>query len=637
MGIYNSLPIVARALSSQIGLNVSVGGNEAYATETGAGFLINLPFFKDAEMLANPLLGYAVHEAAHIRFTDFGDLKIFIQEHMESDKYNVEVLRHLVNLCEDLRIERAMSCRYPGTLKYLNSLNHFLFSEEAESCDKASSVFLDTLLTCGLNRFNGLTIPTKQVREDFERIFGLELYDKAMTVMAEAVQATSIKKVFEVACRLYDLAVDAFNETNEQEEPPQDDNQGADYGDSKGDDSSSEPSQSSDSSDKNGDVQTVSSGGNGGSPSSSAGQNGPSSDPDGNTGGAPDKEHGQNDSDDENDNSSSTSANRNTPASDSGDNKAGASQPGSNASGEASVVNMSQGGKDPFEGTTSNDLGRTGQNTSDKLNQLIKDKVPPHQRIVSPTPYSVAPAKRHDTGNASVSLGVQMATGLRQSLHGLLQGVRAVRRTHRETGRKLDSRLVTSAMLGNTRLFKHKSKAVDVSSAFTILLDSSGSMSRSVKEAEAAVVSMLYALDGIQGVTTSAYHFPHAAHNSVGLLKGREQTLRTAIGTHQFGIGTQGCTPLCESLWPALADLTSAKADRHVLVIATDGQPDDMASARAMIQSAKDDDIIVIGIGFGDASDHMMKSLFGDIGVSVGSVSALRSKLFEVTRKALMS
>ena len=69
--------------------------------------------------------------------------------------------------------------------------------------------------------------------------------------------------MFEVACRLYDLAVDAFNETNEQEEPPQDDNQGADYGDSKGDDSSSEPGQSSDSSDKNGDGQTVSSGGNG--------------------------------------------------------------------------------------------------------------------------------------------------------------------------------------------------------------------------------------------------------------------------------------------------------------------------------------------------------------------------------------
>ncbi|WP_320406676.1 VWA domain-containing protein [Klebsiella michiganensis] len=45
------------------------------------------------------------------------------------------------------------------------------------------------------------------------------------------------------------------------------------------------------------------------------------------------------------------------------------------------------------------------------------------------------------------------------------------------------------------------------------------------------------------------------------------------------------------------------------MVIATDGQPDDMASARAMIQSAKDDDIIVIGIGFGDANDSMMKSL----------------------------
>ena len=229
---------------------------------------------------------------------DFGDLKIFIQEHMESDKYNVEVLRHWSIFagfahwtCDELSLSV-----YIEVSQFTES---FLFSEEAESCDKASSVFLDTLLTCGLNRFNGLTIPTKQVREDFERIFGLELYDKAMTVMAEAVQATSIKRCFEVACRLYDLAVDAFNETNEQEEPPQDDNQGADYGDSKAmtvrQSRASHPTVLT----KMGMARLPSSGGNGGSPSSSAGQNGPSSDPDGNTGGAPDKEHGQNDSDDE--------------------------------------------------------------------------------------------------------------------------------------------------------------------------------------------------------------------------------------------------------------------------------------------------------------------------------------------------
>ncbi|WP_227547936.1 hypothetical protein [Klebsiella michiganensis] len=203
---------------------------------------------------------------------------------------------------------------------------------------------------------------------------------------------------------------------------------------------------------KNGDGQNDSAGGNDGSSSSPAGQNEPSSEPDGNAGGAPDKEHGQNDTDDENENSSSTSANRNAPASNSSDSNAAASHPGVNAQGESSVGNLSQNGKDPFEGTTSNDLGRTGQNTSDKLNQLIKDKVPPASTYRFTYSIFVAPAKRHDTGNASVSLGVQMATGLRQSLHGLLQGVRAVRRTHRETGRKLDSRLVTSAMLGNTRL-----------------------------------------------------------------------------------------------------------------------------------------------------------------------------------------
>lgn len=181
--------------------------------------------------------------------------------------------------------------------------------------------------------------------------------------------------MFEVACRLYDLAVDAFNETNEQEEPPQEDNQALILMTAKvmtvRQTRPSHPTVLT-----KGDGQNESAGGNDGSPSSPAGQNGPSSDPDGNAGGAPDKEHGQNDTDDENDNSSSTSANRNAPASNSSDSNASASHPGINAPGESSVGNLSQNGKDPFEGTTSNDLGCTGQNTSDKLNQLIKDKVP---------------------------------------------------------------------------------------------------------------------------------------------------------------------------------------------------------------------------------------------------------------------
>lgn len=604
MGIYNSLPIVARALSSQIGLNVSVGGSEAYATETSAGYLINLPFFKDADFIADPLLGYAVHEAAHIRFTDFGELNKFIKKQTASSTYNIEVLRHLVNICEDLRIERAMSRRYPGMSKYLNSLNKFLFSEEASACDKPSVVYLQTLLVCGFNRFHGLSIPTKQTREDFERIFGLELYDKAMMVMADSVQADSVKKVFEVACRLYDLAVDAFNETQEPQDPPQDDNHNPEHEEPAGEDNTSDSSQVPES---NGNDDTAGC------------------------------EDGQPGNADHNDSSSSQSADPGNPPSNAVSNQVDDMSTGGLSQADSVAGSEQPTSCDPFDGTTANDLSEVGLNSSDKLNELIKDKVSPQQRVVAPSPFSVAPAKRHNTGNESVSLGIRMATGLRQSLHGLLQGVRAVRRTHRDTGRKLDSNLVTSALLGNTRLFKHKSKAVDVSSAFTILLDTSGSMRRSVTEAEAAVVSVLYALEGMPGVTTSAYHFPHATQNNVGLLKGREQALRAAVGANQFGVETSGCTPLSESLWPALADLTSAKADRHVLFIATDGQPDDIASAQAMIQSAKDDNICVIGIGFGEANDSLMRRLFGETGIAVSSVSSLRSKLLEVTRKVLMS
>ncbi|WP_235201182.1 vWA domain-containing protein [Photorhabdus aegyptia] len=547
MGIYNSLPIVARALSSQLGVDVTVGGKTAFTYQDHDRFCINIPFYRNAEELSEILLGYLVHESAHVRFTDFKFFEKKLASKVQSGKYNWDVLHKLVKVTEDLRIERAIGRRFPGTPTFLKALNTFLFDKDAKPSDHPPTVFINTMVMCGFNRYHGLSIPTKQVREDFERLFGLKLFDQSMMILAEAVNADSVSQCLDVSCRLYDLAVDAFNEQKQQQEQQP------------GDSQYNQSSLGNSTDDVKGDGASLTLG--------------------------------------------------STPA--------------------------DKSSSDPFSDTTEKDLSEVMKGASEKLNEALEDKVPSSKRVPAPVPYSVAPAKRNRTTDTSVNRGIQFASGLRQSMHGLLQGMQQVRRTHKDTGRKLDTRLLTSALLGNMKLFKHKSKTVEFNCAFTVLLDTSDSLKYDVVEAEAAVVSMLYALEGIKGVSTSAYHFPHATKNNVGLMKGRDQTLRAAINAHQFGLVASGSTPLSESLWPAFSDLLSAKADRHVMIVVTDGEPDDKLTAEQMIKDAKQDGLLVIGIGFGSANQTLMTSLFGDTGIAVGSVSSLRGKLLKITRKAL--
>ncbi|WP_272570341.1 VWA domain-containing protein [Providencia sp. PROV255] len=590
MGIYNSLPVVARALSDQLGVTVSVGGSTAYASQQGHSFTINIPFYQDAEKLSDVLLGYLVHEAAHVKYTEFPILVDGIPARAKQG-YNPSVLHQLVNITEDLRIERAIGRRFPGVPSYLKALNHFVFNEDTQPTDDPAVAFINGLLLCGFKRYHALNIPVEQAQSDFIRLFGQNMFDTAMDILGLAINAPSIADCLDISCRLYDLAVDAFNE-NQQDQQDQLPGPG-DNSPSEPSRDNSQPGDDSDSSDSDADADGESSDGQPSQGSSAQ----PGNEPD----------------------------NGDSPAS------------GSDVSTSASTSSASSKAahSDPFANTTDDDLNEVIKGAGERLNDCIKDNVSPSERTPAATPFGVAPAKRHATTEASVLRGVQAASGLRQSMHGLLQGMQQTRRTHKETGRVLDTRRLTSALLGETKLFRHKSKAVEFNSAFTVLLDSSSSLGSDMVEAEAAVVSLLFALDGIKGVSTSAYHFPHATANNVGLLKAREQSFRAAVNAKQFGISANGCTPLEQALWPAFSDLLNARADRHVMVVVTDGKPDNSAPVIQMVNDAKKEGVIVIGIGFGGANASLMNSLFSDTGVAVGSVSALRGKLLEVTRKAL--
>ncbi|HHU2944170.1 TPA: VWA domain-containing protein, partial [Escherichia coli] len=234
MGIYNSLPIVARALGDQLNITVTVGGSDAYASVVDGKGSINIPFYKDAESISDAILGFTVHEAAHIRFTefdllspalnalsgqsveirnDFGDL-------VSTGRYNKKVLHSLWNIAEDLRIERSIVRLFPGSLRYLQAVRSFVFDGDIESSDVPATIYLDTMLLCGRQRYHGFDTHAEIRRNEFISVFGQDLLDKSLDTLGLAVFADSTLDCLDVARQLYDLAIDAFKQEQEDKETP---------------------------------------------------------------------------------------------------------------------------------------------------------------------------------------------------------------------------------------------------------------------------------------------------------------------------------------------------------------------------------------------------------------------------------
>lgn len=114
-----SMVFVAQALSRNTGIDVRCGGTTAYCHKNrDGGFHINIPLLAQSSDAQTKALAYVGHEAGHIRFTDM--------DTMPKDK----LLRQLVNILEDQRIEYLMGANYKGLRDAFDALNDELFCSE---------------------------------------------------------------------------------------------------------------------------------------------------------------------------------------------------------------------------------------------------------------------------------------------------------------------------------------------------------------------------------------------------------------------------------------------------------------------------------------------------------------------------
>lgn len=107
--LQHAYPIVAAALGRRLGIRVEIHGDRARTN----GDVIQLPALTDESAdYRDVAWGFLAHEAAHIRWTDFDVFRL-------SGTHPLRL--SLLNVIEDIRIEKCLRQLYPGTRRSLET------------------------------------------------------------------------------------------------------------------------------------------------------------------------------------------------------------------------------------------------------------------------------------------------------------------------------------------------------------------------------------------------------------------------------------------------------------------------------------------------------------------------------------
>ncbi|WP_291331837.1 hypothetical protein [Desulfovibrio sp.] len=188
---------------------------------------------------------------------------------------------------------------------------------------------------------------------------------------------------------------------------------------------------------------------------------------------------------------------------------------------------------------------------------------------------------------------LQASIALRTRLQGFLQA-----QTYRRciTGRrgKLHTSSLHRLQVGNTRVFQKESQQQGINTAVHILLDVSGSMAGApINLANRACFAVAKALGHIRGVNPAVTAFPATAGtNSVFPIMRHGQAVPDL-----FDIRASGGTPLAAALWWVLQTMLPLKEQRRMILVITDGMPDNPLAANNAIGVAQKLGFEVYGLG----------------------------------------
>lgn len=596
-GIFGSLPILAVAFGRRHGIEVRIGGSQAYTN----GKVIQLPAMplECDERLETMALGYLYHEAGHLEFTDIGEFQ----------KPGTPFLRHLLNTIEDVRMEAARNATYPGSSRSLAKLVDVVAGQGGfGSAERIAQAEPQDVLTYG--------VLTKLRSEVLGQPLGelpalwwaklTELLGPASTIKLEALlgQMDSLDTTADalaLATRIQTLVEESAQEPPEEEKPedkpedqPQDQQQGqGQSGESQDDGQSQDGSPSGDQQggdEPQGDSQS-------GDPTGDSQSQSPSSSQDGGNGaGAGDSQ----------------------PKGGKGSDQASNSQDQAPAPDRQALKQALQASADQF---TDTDLGDVlGKQMAGAAKDALSEEAEANNGQWQAPAATLSVAKSRVQGQGEMSEVMGQSQQLRTRLAAAMDARAREKVTHRQQGARLDTSRVHRLFTGDTRVFARKEFKRKVNTAVQILLDKSGSMSgNQIVLARQAALAASVGIGQIQGCKVAAAAFPQ-----VEILKEFDEQARGVAG--RFVISAGGGTPLGEAMIWAASQLAPRREERKMLIVVTDGEPNDTEMVRRLVRMYQKSGVEVIGVGIGCSQ---VKDLY-PVSTVINGIDELAGALFGV-------
>jgi len=615
----NAFPIVAAALGNKFGVNVSVGGSDAYTS----GKIINIPAYNlEDPSYKEVAWGYLAHEAAHVRFTDFVEFR---------NAATSPVRKSIVNILEDIRIEFVMQDTYPGTkrttekvVEHLVQTGQFQIIGQNEQVHPATvlSQFLLFRLRNDILGQTALSSYADTAESLLEDTFPVGAVTRLNGLLSEVPQFQVTRDCVRLADRILRMIEEELEKALQQQQSKQQDS----------DDSSSQsqPGQT----DQDEDPTDTDSG--------NSQQDSPSQDDDSPTDqDTDDSQLTQQPGDSEPDNDDQDQGSLSQPSD--ADDQDQYSQPGHTHSAACSTDIPQDQGSEQLAQNLASVLSASDDDVSDDVFEAAKQllgsqPVNSYDENVH-MPVAMNPDLNPTVGNALMNKVLGNSGKIRASLQGLVQSSRYDRPVNKRSGNRIDGRKLSRLVQGDSRVFERRNHKQAPNTAIHLLVDGSTSMADRapnnpnhslIELAMESAMALALALEGISGVNPAVTRFPYLGTNNVVPLLKHSQKVR--LNAPKFAPIVSGGTPLHTALWYAASSVLATREERKVIMVLTDGQPDDLDFTRAIIKRCVATGIELVGVGICFDTSHLF-----DRSICISDVSELRSEMFRISRDLLLA
>ncbi|MCO7012275.1 VWA domain-containing protein [Vibrio paracholerae] len=267
--------------------------------------------------------------------------------------------------------------------------------------------------------------------------------------------------------------------------------------------------------------------------------------------------------------------------------------------------------------------------------EVLSEQAEGHQGV---TPLSLPQAEQAMLGDEAIlTLSASESAQIRARLRGMVQSSQDNRNHAKRHGLRVATHRLAASQAGESRLFIQRQPRIAPNAAVHLLVDISGSMGKPIGEgnrkyfhvANEAALALAMALEGIPGVVPAVSYFP-GIHQEVSIALLPKQSVRHRATC--FDQKPRGCTPMAQAMWFAANSLLAQKQKRKLMIVLTDGDPDDWAATHDIVDRCRRSGFELLGIGIQTRSVER----FFPQSIVINDVKDLKRELFEVTQQLLI-